>query len=50
MKDMIILERVSCIYYLVLFQKENKKLAKALIDSNSEVNAMNLVYVKQLGL
>ena len=44
------LERVFCIYYLVQFKDTNKAPLQALIDSGSEVNAIHLSFVKQLGL
>ena len=44
------LERVPCIHYPVQFKDTNKALVKALIDSGSEVNAVYLSFVKQLGL
>ena len=39
--------RVLCIYYPVQFQEEQ---VKALLDSSSKVNAMNLNYAWKLGL
>ena len=45
----IILERVPCIRYPVQFQN-NKNGIQALLDSGSEVNAMNPAYAKKLGL
>ena len=39
--------RVPCIHYPVRFQEEQ---VKALLDSGSEVNAMNLDYARKLGL
>ena len=44
------LERISCIYYPVQFKDTDKALMQALIDSGSEVNAIHLFFVKQLGL
>ena len=46
----VILDRVPCIHYLVQFQKDKGSIIWALIDSNSEVNAMTPAYAKQLGL
>ena len=43
------LERVFYIYYLVQFKK-NMAEVQALIDSESEVNAIAPVYAKKLGL
>ena len=48
-QEVIILDRVPYIYYPVQFWKD-KVTIWALIDSGSEINAMTLVYVKQLGL
>ena len=39
--------RVPCIYYLIRFQEEQ---VRALLDSGSEVNAMNPDYARKLGL
>ena len=39
--------RVPCIHYPVRFQEEQ---VKALLDSGSEVNAMNLDFAQKLGL
>lgn len=49
-EDMIVVERVPYIYYLVQFQKTGKKVTKVLINSSSEINAMTPLYVKQLDL
>ena len=43
------LEHVSYIYYLVQFKK-NKAPVQALIDLESEVNAIHLSFANQLGL
>ena len=43
------LERVPCIQYPVRFKKDQDD-TKALIDSGSEVNAINPAYTKKLGL
>lgn len=45
----ISLQRVPCIWYLVQFQKDQKKI-QALINSGSEVNAMTPIYAAKLGL
>ena len=45
----VILGRIPCMHYSVQFQKD-KKVIKALINSNSKVNAMTPAYAKQLGL
>ena len=45
------LERVFCIYYLVWFKKDTDKIpVQALINSRSEINAIDLSFAKQLGL
>ena len=45
------LERVSCIHYQIRFKKDtDKALVQALIDSESEVNAIHPSFAKQLGL
>lgn len=49
-KYVIVLERVSYIYYLVQFRKRDKKVSKILMNSGSEVNAMTIAYAKELGL
>ena len=43
------LERVPCINYPIQFKKD-KIQVQALIDSESEVNAMHPSFAKQLGL
>ena len=45
-----VLERVSCICYLVQFCKDKGKDVLALLDSGSEVNAMTPAYAAHLGL
>ena len=45
----VILDRVSCIYYPVQFQKD-KEVIRALIDSGSKLNAMTPAYAFKLGL
>ena len=42
----IMLEKMSCIYYLVKFQKEQ---VKALFDSGSKVNAIYPNFTQKLG-
>lgn len=49
-EDMIILERVPYIHYLVQFRNGSKKVTRVLINSDSEANAMTQAYIKQLGL
>ena len=44
------LERVPCIHYPVQFKDTDKAPVQALINSGSEVNAVHLSFVKQLGL
>lgn len=45
----LLLERVLCIYYPLYFKKDTNNI-KALINSNSEINAMTPAYAKKLGL
>ena len=45
----VILDRVPYIHYLVQFQKDKRATIRALIDSDSKVNAMTPAYSKQLG-
>ena len=45
----MILDQVSYIHYPVQFRKD-KEAIKALINSDSEVNAITPVYTKKLGL
>ena len=44
------LECVPCIHDPVQFKDTDKALVQALINSGSEVNAIHLFFVKQLGL
>ena len=46
----VILNQVSCIYYLVQFRKDKRATIQALIDFGSKVNAITLAYAKKLGL
>ena len=45
--DEKVVVRISCIYYLVQFQE---KQVRVLLDSGSEINAMNPNYARKLGL
>lgn len=45
----ISLAQVSCIHYLMQFQRDNSK-TQALFDNKSEVNTINPVYAKKLNL
>ena len=49
----VTLEQVSCIQYLVRFRQKNdedkNKNVKAMIDLDSEVNAMHSIYATKLG-
>ena len=45
-----VLDRVSCICYPVQFRKDKSKDILALLDSESEVNAMTPAYAAYLGL
>lgn len=47
--DMLLLERVLCIYYLLCFRKDNSDV-KTLLDSGRKVNAMTPAYASKLGL
>ena len=47
--DDTLLARLPCIYYLVQCQKDGSQV-QALLNSGSEVNAMNLAYALRLGL
>ena len=49
-QEMIVLDRVSCIHYLVQFWKDKGVTIRALIDLGSKVNVMTPAYAKQLGL
>ena len=50
-KDNVVLERVFCIHYLVQFKKDaNETRVQALINLESEVNAIYITFVKELGL
>lgn len=49
-KNVIVLDRVLCIHYSVQFRKGDQKVTRPLIDFNSEINMMTLVYAKRLGL
>ena len=44
-KDDVSLQKVPCVYYLIQFKK---KEVQALIDSESEVNAMTPTYASRL--
>lgn len=45
-KDDIVLKKVSYIHNLIWFKKDK---VKTLIDFNSKVNAITLVYIAKLG-
>lgn len=45
-ENVIVLDSVLCIYYLVQFQKLVKECKMALIDFGTEFNAMSLTYAK----
>ena len=47
---MRVLDEISCICYLVQFQKDKSKDVLALLNSRSKVNAMTPAYAAQLGL
>ena len=46
----VILDQVLYIHYPMQFRKDKRATIWALIDLNSKVNAITLVYIKQLGL
>ena len=46
----VILDSVPCIHYLMQFRKDKRATIWALIDLDSNINAMTPVYAKQLGL
>lgn len=48
-EDKVILEKVLYIHYLLFFQKDTTEF-KALINSNSKINAMTQMYASKLGL
>lgn len=45
-KDVIVLDKMSYIHYLVQFWMGDIKVTRALINSGSEVNVMTPVYTK----
>ena len=45
-----VLDKVSCICYLVQFRKDKGKDVLALLNSGSKVNAMTPAYTAYLGL
>lgn len=47
--EKVVLKRVPCIYYPVLFQGDQEQV-KTLLNSGSEVNAISFAYAKKLGL
>ena len=49
-QEVIVLDRVPCLYYLVQFQKDKGATIWTLIDLGSKVNTMTPAYAKQLGL
>ena len=49
-QEVIVLDRVSCIYYPVQFRKDKGATIWALINSGSKINAITPAYAKQLGL
>ena len=48
-EDMVVLERVPCIHYLLYFWKDSTKV-KAWINSGNKVKALTLAYTSNLGL
>lgn len=49
-EDVIILDSISYMYYLVLFRKGGKEVTGALINSDTDVNVKTQAYSKQLDL
>ena len=47
---MTVLDKVSCICYLIQFRKDKNKDVLALLDSISKVNAITPAYAAHLGL
>ena len=47
---MRVLDQITCICYIMQFQKDKSKNVLALLDSGSKVNAMTLAYLAQLSL
>ena len=45
---MRVLDRVTCICYLIQFQKNKSKDVLALLNFESKINAMTLAYMAQL--
>lgn len=45
-EDVIVLDKMLCIYYLGLIKKERKEVAKVFIDIGSKENAMTLASPK----
>lgn len=48
--EVIVLESIPCIYSLVQFQKGNKQVSRASINSDTHVNPMITPDAKQLNL
>lgn len=46
----VVLDWIPYIHYPVQFQKDKEATIQALIDSGSKINAMTLVYAKQVDL
>lgn len=49
-EEIILLEKIQCIYYLFYIQKDKESNVQALINLGSKVNAMILAYTNKLGL
>ena len=48
-KDVVVLDQIPCICYLIWFKK-SEVLVQALIDSGNKVNTMTPAYALKLGL
>lgn len=49
-KDEMILAKILYIYYLPSFEKNKKNKIQALINCNSKINAIILVYILKVGV
>lgn len=49
-KDVIVLDRMPYIYYLVQFRMRRKEVIKPFIDPCSKINAISSDYAKQLSI
>lgn len=49
-KEEVVLAKVPYIYYPLYFKKNNQNKVQALINFNSEINPITLLYAFKLGL